>query len=69
MPSRKHRSSFSLFNALYFHIRMELQIILPIIKMASSVSLVLINKHVPHAKAAYVGAVALKESWRLVIYV
>ena len=30
---------------------------------------VLINKYVPHAKAACVGAVALIESWRLVIYV
>jgi hypothetical protein len=48
---------------------MELQMILPIIKMVLSVSLVLINKYVPHAKAAYVGAVALIESRRLVIYI
>ena len=69
MLSRRHSSSFSLFNALYFHIRMELQTILPIIKMALSVSIVLIKKYAPHTKAAYVGAVALMESWRLVIYV
>ena len=52
MLSRRHSSSFSLFNALYFHIRTELQTILPIIMMALGVSIVLIDKYAPHAKAA-----------------
>jgi len=35
MPSRTHSSSFSLLSARYFHIRMELQMILPSTEMGS----------------------------------